>query len=220
MDDDRFLKKVTVTGADDSVQHRDIHLLAKEFPYAEFGIVLDPIRHPSEFWLFGLQKLAAQGVRLSGHICGQWARDAFAGGWTIFEQWPWLRHCFSRLQIDTAGVENVENFTWPFRLGEKTFSIKVHESKIQLLQRVREKGILAAGMFKRTPSRDWPESKGLSGYAGGLSHENVATEIHLISKCVADEAWIDANSGLYRNGMFSIGKCAAFLEASRPWVIM
>ena len=54
----KFVTKVTVTGADDSVDVDGLIDLSKEFPFVEFGILLSKssagsARFPSGLWLVG-----------------------------------------------------------------------------------------------------------------------------------------------------------------------
>jgi hypothetical protein len=55
----RFITKVTVTGADDSVHPHQLVTLAEEFPFVEFGILLSRnsmgrTRFPSRAWLVNM----------------------------------------------------------------------------------------------------------------------------------------------------------------------
>lgn len=221
---DRFLDLVTIIGADDSVRHEDLLRLAQEYPFVEFGILLDPelqgreSGYPSQFWLFKLRRLAAKGVRLSGHIGGQWARDVLDGSWALFKQWPWLAKCLSRLQVDVPDDlhNSAVRFSWPFG-QQKTLIVAGNDG---LLQHARSRGVPAFALHRREASdAPWSPHARHAGYAGCLSHENVRDELPRIRQ-VTQSAWICAGSSLRRDGKFSIAKAAAFLEASRHWVYM
>jgi len=216
--DDRFLERVTVTGANNSVRHEDIYRLAREFPYVEFGIRLDPERqgYPSPFWLFGLRHLAARGVPLAGHIGGEWASDALSGQWTVFRRWPWLMKCFSRLQLDVdADLDSVE-IGWPFLAGKKALVIKAEQAPSRILAHARGKGFSTAWLHERLDTAaPWPKA---DGYAGGLFPRNVAGELVEILQVAEAPAWIEAEFAC-EEARF-IGMAAAFLEAARPWVFM
>jgi phosphoribosylanthranilate isomerase len=51
----------------------------------------------------------------------------------------------------------------------------------------------------------------LCGYAGGLSPDNVESQIKLIRK-VASHFWIDAETGLRTNGEFDLTKVEQFID--------
>lgn len=222
-ENDRFLNLVTLTGADDSVRHGDLLSLAKEFPYVEFGILLDPSLqgqsgHPSEFWLFGIRKLADLGVRFAGHIDGRWAGDILEGRWSIFEGRPWLSGCFSRLQINPGRRDDIGHLVWPF--GRKKELIVQGDAKTEeMLRHIRAQSVSAAVLYRREDSSPWPPSDHYAGYAGGLGSDNVADELPRILRG-ASSAWICAGASLRRDGKFSVAKCACFLEDARPWVHM
>ncbi len=97
---------VTVTGADDSVEPRDLALIAKEYPFVEFGILLSKKqqgnkRFPCRDWweelyfLWQNKKLA-----LSGHICGEWVRRLCLGMPSFFEDFGYAYKMFSRFQLN------------------------------------------------------------------------------------------------------------------------
>jgi hypothetical protein len=88
----KFLSRVTVTGADDSVTPYQLIELAQEFPFVEFGILIsrgsmgERPRFPSSKWL---SELADARFRyqpgVTFHICGEWAREILMGSWPSVE---------------------------------------------------------------------------------------------------------------------------------------
>lgn len=91
---EKFIERVTVTGADDSVTYEDLEQISQEFPFVEFGILVSldnfgTCRFPSLEWLQSIpSKMAREEranarntapVKLSGHICGQMVRDILQG---------------------------------------------------------------------------------------------------------------------------------------------
>ena len=77
-----FLSKVTITGADNSVEHKDLVRLQAQYPFVEWGILFSKAkmaspRYPSFTWLEKLAQTKQEHpeLRLSGHICGRWVRD-------------------------------------------------------------------------------------------------------------------------------------------------
>ena len=71
------LKLVTITGADDRVDPKDLHALSQEYPFVEWGLLLSRTRtgleprYPSLKWL---SEVSALQINKSVHVCGQLAR--------------------------------------------------------------------------------------------------------------------------------------------------
>ncbi len=58
------------------------------------------------------------------------------------------------------------------------------------------------------------------GYAGGLTPDNLAEQLPLISfACGGAPIWIDAESGLRTDDVFDLDKATKFLDAAKPYVI-
>lgn len=80
------LDRVTVTGADDSIDPRELVALSREFPFAEWGILasasqMSRPRFPSLAWMDSFREcaIAAGGLPLSLHLCGRWVRMLLVG---------------------------------------------------------------------------------------------------------------------------------------------
>ena len=94
----RLINKVTVTGADDSTEIKDLLKLAKEFPFVEYGILMSKgsfsgkNRMPSFDWIDDfVDEFKGKGVAISGHICGSWVKQIYSGNWPSTE----IHHGFS-----------------------------------------------------------------------------------------------------------------------------
>lgn len=80
------LDRVTITGADDSIEPNDLIALTEEFPFVEWGILASEsstgrrTRYPSWEWMIMLQSLASKHpMKLSLHLCGKWVRQLLLG---------------------------------------------------------------------------------------------------------------------------------------------
>lgn len=123
----KFIKTVTVTGADDSIQPEDLFPITREFPFVEWGILFSKssegrARFPSQDWVAGLQDMVLgtddfherdeskdPTPKLSAHICGRWVRDLCAGNPTIIQEIASLG-VFERIQLNFhAYVHRIEN---------------------------------------------------------------------------------------------------------------
>jgi hypothetical protein len=230
------LKLVTITGADHSVAPEALLGLKEKFPFVEWGILLSKDqagvpRYPSLEWLQSLSRHAAH-LRLAGHLCGRWMRDACVGNWSFKREQPSLWPMFGRLQLNFHSQPHridAERFV-PALLSEaadKQVIFQLAEGHSDWLERAIARGANVAGLFDasggtgRLPQQ-WPvPNRGWMGYAGGLSPQNVAEQLRRI-EAVAGEAdiWIDVETRV-RSGddrQFDLEKVEAFLVATRPWV--
>lgn len=105
------LDRVTITGADDSVKHEALWVLAQEFPFVEWGILVSYTqeglpRFPSAAWLHRLHTVqtealkTGQGLRLSLHVCGRWVRQLLEGDTSFSSQRWWLLDICQRIQLN------------------------------------------------------------------------------------------------------------------------
>ncbi len=244
---ERFISKVTVTGADDSIKPHNLAELSAEFPFVEFGILisheyLGSTRFPSPEWLANLIELCAGNeMQFSGHICGSWVNDILMG------QWPKSYFCnihkdfmspemFKRWQINTHGeLHTVDYRKLSLLLKEldsygQSVIFQHDDVNIDLAPNLVGLGNHNVSVLfdvshgtGRLP-KQWPKPlDGVEcGYAGGLSPRNVAAHIERIATVVGNRhIWIDAETKLRsRNDhQFDIKKVRAFLMAVQPWVL-
>lgn len=77
------LRLVTITGADDTVQPRELHKLTVDYPFVEWAILFSitkqgmVARYPSVPWMAVLSNYG--GLPKAAHLCGGWARQAMGG---------------------------------------------------------------------------------------------------------------------------------------------
>jgi len=241
-----ILDRVTVTGADDSIAPTDLVDITKRFPFVEWGILLSKssegqYRFPSVPWMERLARDVAglvypSPLKLSGHLCGRWVRDVCAGNWTIVEDRKSIYPMFHRIQLNFhAQVHTLERKK--FLEGVIGFQMKMPHAcdfiyqmddvNNSLLEESKLLGVYASPLFDLSggagilPS-DWPKSNNeYTGYAGGLSPENVAEQIEKI-KLVAEgkRIWIDVERRVRSDddSKFDLNKVIRFLEAAEPYV--
>ena len=83
------LNRVTVTGADDSVEPEMLGRISKEYPFVEWGILVSQNtlpkggpRFPSPEWITRLLAVCDPGeLNLSVHLCGAWVRRVCEARW-------------------------------------------------------------------------------------------------------------------------------------------
>jgi hypothetical protein len=241
----RFISKVTVTGADDSIAAEDLIPIAKEYPFVEFGILLSMTamgrpRFPSKSWLQSLVRVAlANPLQLSGHLCGSWMRDSLVGSWpkldfymidnqfqSVFSRWQINTHAQAQ-EISARDIPRIANGVALIRQNLIFQWDNVNNGLVGMAQGGGAQNIevlfdLSHGAG-RVPA-DWPcPLKWINcGYAGGLSPENVAEQIEKIEKVAEGRTvWIDAETQLRTpdNKIFDLARVRQFLEAARPWVM-
>lgn len=252
-----ILDKVTITGADDSVEPRDLKRFQEEFPFVEWGILVskhktfreDTPRFPSVAWIeelsehpdrpHGKELGLVSGVRLSVHLCGAWVRDICKN------KWMWLRpeesapvihliHIAKRVQLNFHGYIHKITDRSQLAMDLTTFLpgkqviCQVDGANDDIVSTLYDDGANVAGLYDQSGGAGvLPEArpsplKGIySGYAGGLSPENVEAQLEIISKFVTDPIWIDVESHVRSEDgeRFDLDRVHDFLERVEPWVV-
>lgn len=243
----KFIKTVTITGADNSVDPQDLVKLSEEFSFVEWGILLSESqngtnRFPNFAWIEELKNtwIKNQNLFLSGHICGKWVRDICCGDWSILkyktEQDCAWQDMFSRFQLNFHAQVHTLNKTEFLNGFEKNklyravagseFIFQLDDVNNKILDVAIENGINAFGLFDLSGGagilpKNWPTSDKFCGYSGGLSPENLAEQLQLIEKVATNQIWIDVETHVRSNNdtQFDLNKVKKFLEISREWVI-
>jgi len=242
------LKRVTITGADDSVKQDYLLELTKQYPFVEWGILLSKnaegsARFPTREWINNLivgYEYLKYKPQLCGHLCGRWVRDICAGLWTFVEDRPDFCNCFERFQLNfhayrhkikpnqfLMGIKEVWGDNSPQIIFQ---SDGVNED---LLVAAREVGVDAVSLFDLSGGagilpKEWlkPAYEGFAGYAGGLSPDNLQEQLEKIEASVGDSPlWIDVEThvrsfdkGCQFNSHLDWGKVEQFLKIAEPWV--
>lgn len=205
-----ILDRVTITGADDSVQPLDLLKLSERFPFVEWGILVSGskqggARFPSQEWMDNL-RLFAQGVpdnelRLSMHVCGRWVRDICNGvfttlltellpndlGFNFYERCQRIQlnfHAYAHAVSEPAFSDGLRRMCSGHQVIFQCDGVNDH-----LASHARDDGINAVPLYDKSGGAgvipaEWPKPMtGIySGYAGGLAPHNVADELkHRIS---------------------------------------
>lgn len=244
----KILNRVTVTGADDSVDVKDLIEMQREFPYAEFGILLSrkytlydgTRRFPSARWLDQLVSVATdEKLHLSGHVCGRWVERALEGNWfELNVVVPGLTPLLERYQLNTHGEPHAVNMlefgkyvlTYLERQGKSViFQLDgTNSGNLGAFHKLGHKNI--SGLFDLSHGAgilpdNWlalPEDAPYCGYAGGLSPDNVLEQMPKIeAACGGRPTWIDAETHLRsdKHDGFDLEKVYKFLGAVKDYVI-
>ncbi len=232
----KVIDRVTVTGADDSVSVKDMLPIQQEFPFIEWGILLSKSqeggrRFPSLKWIDKLSEHKGE-LNLSGHLCGRWVRDICNGVDSLFVDRPVFRGLFARYQLNFHSyvhqIKDRDAFLSAVRnLGAEQVIFQLDDVNNDLLSEAQRMNVNAVPLFDtsggagRLPT-EWPEALSVySGYAGGLSPENLTEQMEAIAKkCGDDPIWIDAETRLRssHDRVFDLEKVRRFLEEAKPWL--
>jgi hypothetical protein len=239
------IDKVTITGADDSVNPSDIYDISKKYPYVEWAILLSASqmgrkRFPSKKWMTELTAFSSD-MNVAGHLCGKWMRNLMTSGNIDFlsiipkELWD----DFKRIQLNFHGekfefswdcIEKLRHFTWRER---KQFILQMDNVNNEMLNQLLNAGVLTFGLFDTSHGTgelptEWPSvvpgiiKDAYRGYAGGLSCDNLESELEKLNSVLSkDQAiWIDVETKIRSNNdlQFDLDKVEKFLDIAKKWV--
>lgn len=224
------LKYTSITGADDAVDPKELVKLSKEFPTAEWAILLLPARagtnrFPTKEWIKNFSK-EAKGLNTAMHLCDEALLGFIRGDKEILD----LMSGFQRIQLNLK-FGDVEGKYDPADLVKRVkenpqfeFIIQYGKDKkglLPLLKDVPNHAVLfdeSAGRGISPDSWDAPLPGHFSGYAGGLKPDNVAQNLETIAKVAAGHTtWIDMETGVRTDDKFDLAKVRRVLEISAPY---
>lgn len=239
-----ILRNVTITGADDSTRISEMVELSQRFPYVEWGILVSlksegSYRFPSRNWIDTLSETALNhNLNLSTHICGTWVRRLLVGSL----DWAELPSCIQvcqRIQINTHGERHYSELGMMETLRRApTRSYPTAKQIIFQLDGVNDHlayaashyGLNVAGLHDLSAGagvtpKDWlpPLSTLPTGYAGGLSPDNVIEQWHKIEDVCDRETWIDMERNVRTPDdsaldLAKVEKVLTLCEPFTPWV--
>lgn len=235
-----MLKMVTLTGADDTIDPRELVSLSHQYPFVEWGILIGSRhrdRFPSPAWFEALDScrgLVSWSMHLSLHICGgvleRILNDAYL---QVPYQVP-LRY-FQRAQLNFHGedvpAQCLGAIKKVFASSHMTPIVQldgVNNCILDYLQCDDPCRLEAHGLYDQShgagvlPS-EWPTTNRTKvGFAGGLGPENVVEEIKKIESFHTAPYWIDMETKLRTmvsgTDIFDLDKCRTVLDLCRPLI--
>lgn len=223
------LKYTSITGADDAVDPKELVKLSREFPMAEWAILLLPARagtarFPSKDWIKKFSQ-EAKGLNTAMHLCDGALLGFIRGDKDILE----LMSGFKRIQLNLK-FGDVEGKYDPANLVKRVkespqfeFIIQYGKDKqglLPLLKDVPNHAVLfdeSAGRGISPDSWDAPLKGHFCGYAGGINPANVQANIDMIAKVAPGyTTWIDMETGVRTDDKFDMAKVRKVLEISAP----
>jgi hypothetical protein len=223
-----MLKRVTITGADNSVDPRSLADLSKEFPFVEWGILFSRKqkgpRWPSRQWFEELAVVDQHSnqLRLSLHLCGAVVRETLKGDFSgMLLEVPKVE-MFQRVQLNTHGQVHEFNSSFISTASdmEPEFIFQFDEVNNELFQQASGKGFSAlfdlshgAGVLPENWPYPLPGFK--CGYAGGLGPDNLDQQLQKIESLVGETPiWVDMETKVRTNDdqHFDVAKVRKCLE--------
>ncbi len=204
-----MITKVTITGADDSVHPKQLLNLSKKYPFVEWGILVSKKmfgtnRFPSLAWLGRLENIWLRNdINLSCHLCGMYVRELAIGNPIAISDLADIWQMFERVQINFHGIPHEHNkkmFDLLKLDPEKEFIFQYDLVNSSIAQEAKGNGVHNCAILYDTSSgkgilpRIWPAPLDWihCGYAGGLSPENLKSQILVIENIVGfTDIWID-----------------------------
>lgn len=200
------LDRVTITGADDSVDPWQLQDLSAEFPFVEWGILfsMDQVgrpRFPTLDWVRSLPDSGTGGMRYSAHLCGRYVRDV-----VLNANFSWLddasipSNLFDRVQLNFHGQFHRQNVDLAELIDgvDMQFILQCDGPNDRAVRDLCYRTELSVPLFDTSGGAGllpaawpvaWPDR--YCGYAGGLSPENVLANLNLIEAKTTQLYWID-----------------------------
>ena len=232
-----FLDRVTITGADDSIDPQDLIQLSKRFPFVEWGILLSrsqegAARFPSTDWLLKLKGITDEHpLTLSGHLCGQWVRALMHGSNRFRYERPGVHDMFERVQLNFHGEPHdvyplCAEALADWEREQYVFQVDgVNNSVMEELQ--VGSGLDFAPLFDLSGGagvepEEWPAPIApYCGYAGGLHPDRLDAQLERIEVVAASSRiWIDVETHVRsdQDRLFDLAKVDKFLATAEKWV--
>lgn len=229
-----MISTVTLTGADDSIHPNDLLRLQDDYLFAEWAILFSTKRtgtprYPSAHWIESLFEISSK-LSLSAHLCGDYAK-AILLGYDSFLQLAGQH--FERIQINHNFTHNPVNLDklhtiikeWP----QLFFIIQKNQSNNYVCKELENEcyhnlNFLYDGSGGRGIKSNLlgiPINRHYTGYAGGLSPENIISECERINNFVVDtNVWIDMETHIRSNNdqLFDFHKVNKVLASAEKYI--
>ncbi len=240
------LKRVTFTGADDTTIPAELFAISRDYPFVEWGVLVSAsqtgaLRFPSLDWCARFADSAPAEVKVATHVCGRWVRDFAMGTPTVMGAQIALWSRTNRVQLNFHAIPHpydadrlaaliaTTNPTKEFifqhdRVNDGMYQA-IFESPTEppntapLYDYSHGAGILPAG-WPKNEFMDNDVDHAWSGYAGGLSPENVLQELPKIEAAAGGDFWIDMETRVRSDDgrLFDLVKCVDVLKQVAPFV--
>lgn len=244
----KYLNKVTITGASDDTSLQDMLQIQKEYPFVEWGILLSANlagkskRFPSFQWINELEQFQNEtnnSLKLSGHLCGTFVDRFLQKKITRFSPDSVISslysiitsNLFGRIQVNTHGEPhkyNQENLIYNINLNPNVEYISQFDKINDYIFFLQQRNIenisalydLSHGAGVLPEKWDAPLQNIKTGYAGGLSPENIKQQLDILENVVEDKiVWVDVETMVRTDEYLDLEKTRKFLDGCVDHVI-
>lgn len=226
-----MLTRLTITGADDSVDPQALVDLSQEFPFVEWAFLVSPSREGGPRYPRGgkLEDFCQQlsGSDIAVHLCGRSARSVYQGSPAPIREIVDLG--VGRIQLNgcqyTPMLEDVlSSFLDPEFILQVQKEEDFHKA-LELDGCVRPSKTSALydpSGGKGIEALQWPrppkQLTGRVGFAGGIKPHTIKSVLQEIGP-MDGPFWLDMESGVRTNDTFDLVLVRQALEAAAPFVV-
>lgn len=209
-----ILDRVTITGADDSIDPSALVELSETYPFVEWGILFAKhvktggvhnavaSRFPTHEWVGKLMEVATPEMKLSAHLCAGWVYDLLAGRYTFGQIQEFDPYRFQRAQINFHGepIISVRNVAVMREVNLRTKLLYQcdgvnNDTVLDLVLKGMGCPLFDTSSGAGVLPKEWPQiwNKTYCGYAGGLGPSNIAEQIAgpIAKATVGGRIWVD-----------------------------
>ena len=240
-----ILDRVTLTGADDSIDPKTLFGLSHEYPFVEWGILYGSKsaagapRYPGRGWRDTLHadarvRYAGIDLKLSAHLCSRFVRDfVLDGKFSVADVMaPEDLRVYQRVQLNFHAHHHPGGpafFSGMRTMPSKEFIFQMDEVNDDLWKSATKEDLRAVPLFDTSGGagllpHSWPRpySNVYCGYAGGLGPDNLVEQLRSISASAIGTArvWIDMETRVRSedDAVFDLDKCRRVLELAAPFI--
>lgn len=228
-----MLKFVTATGFDEDTNEDELISLSEKYPI-EWGVLLSANnktkRYANSNVFSKIENIKSKNpnIKFSLHVCG---KDLLLniikfGKWNFIDKFNLNLDLFSRIQLNVGNIFNEFNHDVFFKSEDLLYLkqeiiLQVNQNKIELcgnlFDRIDSSLNLINVLYDASSGNgilpdSWIHSDRYCGYAGGLSPDNVKSNLIKINKSNGGNFWIDAETSFRTNDVFDLSKVKNFIQ--------
>lgn len=225
-----YLCHITFTGIDARTDFRALHEIQREFPIAEFGVLVSNNWKENGNRFFDPKLISClrkrqneERLNLALHICGSAAHDAANGHWDkVNEQLTLFKlGLFQRIQLNIAGHKNNPVTVCPPCYSNQ--EVIIQQKSMDDMQIYLDSKRIHPTLFSTlldasggrgidTPIRVFGHPNHKVGYAGGFNPDNVADKLSYLLENDPYDFWIDMETGVRTDDWFDLNKVVKVLQ--------
>ena len=227
------INKVTITGADDKINHIDLLNLSIKYPFVEWSILFSTSRqglerYPSNTWI---SELNNYNILLSAHFCGWFSNEVLEK--SNIDLLKNLSPIFKRIQLN-YNFKRSKNWNinpiieYAKQNPERSIIFQHNNNNSDTLNELiwnsprnihflydasGGNGLYDDSIFRADPFSDY------TGYAGGINSDNVDDVCKMITENTNNSnCWIDLESGIRTNNQFDLVKVESILNKTSNFI--